>query len=260
MSLSLMSINARGLKNSVKRKALFLFAKKNKTDFCFFQECHSTANDCSFWRSQWGDNIWLAHGSEHSAGVGIFRYNFNGNIQNTDLDSSGHFLIMVITKNNHTILIINIYGYNTSVENNMLLDTLEDKILEDKISHWLNKYPHASLVVGGDFNIAMNNMLDRWPPRRSGSPNSVLKCLMDKFDLVDVWREQFPNDRQYTWSNKDCSRQSRIDYWLVSRCLTKNRISVNISNTPLTDHKAIYLSIALSSDQSSGPKASFLET
>lgn len=100
-------------------------------------------------------------------------------------------------------------------------------------------------------------MLDRWPPRRSGSPNSVLNCLMDKFDLVDVWREQFPNDRQYTWSNKDCSRQSRIDYWLVSRCLTRNSISVNISNTPLTDHKAIYLSIALSSNQSSGPKASF---
>ena len=134
----------------------------------------------------------------------------------------------------------------------MFLDTIEDKI-----SYWLNKYPYASLVVEGDFNIEMNNMLDKWPPRRSGSRNSVLSCLMDKFDLVDVWREQFPNDRQYTWSNKDCSRQSRIDYWLVSRCLMRNNISVNISNTPLTYHKAIYLSITLSSDQSSGPKASF---
>ena len=73
LSLSLMSINARGLKHFEKRKALFLFAKKKKTDLCFFQECHSTANYCNFWRSQWGDNICLAHGSEHSAGVGIYR-------------------------------------------------------------------------------------------------------------------------------------------------------------------------------------------
>lgn len=75
---------------------------------------------------------------------------------------------MVIANKNHTIIIINIYGYNSSVENSMFFDTIEGKI-----SYWLNKYPNASVVVGGDFNIAINNMLDRWPPRRSGSSNSA---------------------------------------------------------------------------------------
>lgn len=94
MSLSLFSLNARGLKNNVKTKALFLFSKKHKVDFCFFQESHSTFKDLKFWRSQWGNEIWLSHESEYSAGVGIMKYNFNGSILETSIDPSGHFLLL----------------------------------------------------------------------------------------------------------------------------------------------------------------------
>lgn len=36
MSFSLITLNVRGLRLNVKRKALFLFAKQQKSDFCFF--------------------------------------------------------------------------------------------------------------------------------------------------------------------------------------------------------------------------------
>lgn len=156
-------------------QGFILFAKKNRADFCFFQECHSTSNDSNFWRSQWGNDTWSAHGSGHSAGVGIFKHNFNRNILETNIDSSGHFLIMIIAIHNLKTIIINLYGFNSSVDNNILFDTLEEKI-----SYWLIKCPNASWVLGGDFNIAVNTMLDRWPPRRSVSLNSALKCFMDK--------------------------------------------------------------------------------
>lgn len=61
---------------------------------------------------------------------------------------------MIIAINILKIVIINIYGYNSSVETNILFDTLEDKT-----SYWLTNYPSASLVLGGDFNIAVNDML-----------------------------------------------------------------------------------------------------
>ncbi len=57
MSFSLITLNVRGLRLNVKRKALFLFAKQQKSDFCFFQEVHSTPNDVSFWKAQWGNAI-----------------------------------------------------------------------------------------------------------------------------------------------------------------------------------------------------------
>ncbi len=68
MSFSLITLNARALRLNVNHKALFLFAKQQKSHFCFFQEVHSTHNDVSFWKAQWGNGIWFAHGSEHSAG------------------------------------------------------------------------------------------------------------------------------------------------------------------------------------------------
>ncbi len=120
MSLSLMSISARGLKNNVKCKVLFLFAKNYKGNFCFFQECHSTSDVSNLWRSQQGNDVWLAHGSEHSVGGGIFKCSFNGNVLETNSDSSGHCLVLIIAINNFKIIIINIYGYNSPMDNNTL--------------------------------------------------------------------------------------------------------------------------------------------
>lgn len=104
--------------------------------------------------------------------------------------------------------------------------------------------------MGGDFNFVLDNTVDRWPPKRLVSLNSAFKCFMDKFDQIDIWRMQFPDGRQYTWTNKDYSRRSRIDYWLLSRCLVNNNISVSISNSPLSDHKSISILINLSTSQS----------
>lgn len=45
------------LRQNIKRKALFLFAK-----FSFFQEFRdSVKNDAQLWKAQWGDDIWFSH-------------------------------------------------------------------------------------------------------------------------------------------------------------------------------------------------------
>jgi len=62
------------------------------------------------------------------------------------------------------ILILgNVYGYNNSLENNNLIEYIENIFIG-----WLNKYPNAILIVGGDFNIILNGTMDKWPP---GRPN-----------------------------------------------------------------------------------------
>jgi len=94
--LSIVSLNARGLRNSVKRKALFLFAKQFKSDFTYFQESHSNEDDFNFWRSQWGNTIWLSHGTERSAGVASLNNRFNGNVLTTQCDPDGHFICQII--------------------------------------------------------------------------------------------------------------------------------------------------------------------
>ena len=209
-----------------------------KQTFSFFKRL--IPHEVKFWRSQWGNDIWLSHGSEHSAGVGTLKCNFTGNILYSDIDINGNFVCQVIDFNRIILIVTNVYGYNSKAENEILFDNIEQKLLI-----WLDKFPNAFLLVGGDFNVALN-VLDRWPSRQNSHVNCYLKLFMQRFDLIDIWREKFPTDRMYTWSNKTGSSQSRIDYWLMSRGLKENT-TTQILATPLTHHKAIHISIPLSS-------------
>lgn len=250
-SLSLLSFNARGLRKDVKRKALFLFAKQFKTDFVFVQESHSVTNDCAFWRSQWGNTVWLSHGSEHAAGVTNLKNKFNGEILLSKTDPNGHYICQVLKLMDLTFITCNIYGYNSRQENEILVITIEDIITD-----WFTKFSNAILLIGGDFNVTINSVMDKWPPGLSNNANAYFKRFMEKFDLEDVWRTKFPNTKMFTWSNKAGSNQSRIDFWLVSKGFDINNIEVDISPTPLTDHKAIYIKIQLST-QINHPRSAF---
>ncbi len=164
----------------------------------------------------------MAHVSEHSAGVMIMKNHFAGLVLQNYIDPKGHFLLLLICVNNVFILLINIYGYNTSRENALLFEEIGEKLL------WSNTLPYALICIGGDFNIAPDNNLDRFPPRQSASPNSKLKMFMEKFDLIDIWREKFPNVKSYTWSNKNQSRLSCLDYWLVPHSFKNFNVLVSI--------------------------------
>ena len=106
----------------MKRKVLFLFAKQFQTDFCFFKS-HSISADANL--SQWGNDIWLSHGSEHSAGVTTMKNTFGGNILHSECDPFGHFICLVISYNDITLITVYFYMYNTKHENDELLESIE---------------------------------------------------------------------------------------------------------------------------------------
>lgn len=51
-------------------------------------------------------------------------------------------------------------------------------------------------ILGGDFNVSINNYLDRFTPKKTVCSNPALLGLIDKFALVDIWRERLLT----TWS------------------------------------------------------------
>lgn len=137
---------------------------------------------------------------------------FTGKQPHTDFDCNGHFVCHVAQIQNYDFIIINIYGYNTKIQNDTFLDKIEEKIV-----HWLSKFPNAHILLGGDFNITLENLIDRWPPGYNSNLN--VKLLMQKFYLIDVWRVKHPHETVFTWCNNSRSKQSRIDFWLVSQHL-----------------------------------------
>lgn len=57
------SFNVKGIRDLLKRKAIFLCLKRFKADFYLLQETHAITSDFVFWKNQWGSDIWLAYGS-----------------------------------------------------------------------------------------------------------------------------------------------------------------------------------------------------
>ncbi len=158
------------------------------------------------------------------------------------MDTLGHYILLVAKCDLLTVILVNFYGYNSKSENDDLFDTLEIRL-----THCLSKFPNSLILIGGDFNITLDNSFDRWPPRAPSSSNLRLKAFMQKFGIKDIWREKFPDLKSFTWNNKACTAMSRIDYWLASCSLQKENILINILPMPLTDHKAVSINVSLQS-------------
>jgi len=111
--LDVISLNVRGLRDIVKRKALFLFIKQREAQVILFQETHSCDTDLKFWKSQWGDTALFCHGTNHSAGVAIFLNKLKGDIVETIYSGEGRWIIVILNIDNVKFIICNVYGYNS---------------------------------------------------------------------------------------------------------------------------------------------------
>lgn len=120
------------------------------------QESHSVDEDYNFWKTQWGEDLWMSHGSQRSAGTLTLKHKFSGKIILSQTDPLGHFSLTVISCSNQLLMIGNVYGYNNSKENKELFETLNSNIVALS-----GKFPDIKIILGGDFNITMNDGVDR---------------------------------------------------------------------------------------------------
>lgn len=233
----LISFNARGLRDSVKRKAVFLFCKNKKSHIVLLQETHSIKTDEKFWSNQWGDKIIFGHGTNRSAGTAILLHNFPGKILTTRKGSDGHWIFCVLSIEHSFIILGNIYGHNNLTQNKELLSDINDIIKELKLT-----YPTDNVLLGGDFNMVCNEWLDRCPTKFVNHHyNPHLYNFCNLHNLIDPWRILHQDQKDFSWFKPDGSSRSRIDFWLISDCLKELVSDCSISAAPLSDHCLISL-------------------
>ena len=66
--LVLATVNAIGLKQNMKRLAMFPYFKQQHYDIICLQETHLTKQDIPIWEKQWGGKIIYVEGIAHSQG------------------------------------------------------------------------------------------------------------------------------------------------------------------------------------------------
>ena len=112
MSISVLSVNARGIRNELKRKSIFLYCQNKGADFYFIQESHASDTDLSYWRSQWGKDVWFSCGSNRSAGVAILLGRFKGQVIKHLTDTDGRWITLVVEIDHQQFILVNIYASN----------------------------------------------------------------------------------------------------------------------------------------------------
>lgn len=124
-------------------------------------------------------------------------------------------------------------------ELSLTLDTLKEK------------YKDSTIIIGGDFNDAPDDCMDRHPPKSASLSNfKPTSFISDHFLLTDVGRFMNPSVTDYTWSNSSRSLRSRIDFWLMSSQSLQFVSDVSHSHAHLSDHKLISLTLRGSKEES----------
>ena len=246
--LTMCTFNVNGLGDKVKRKALFKNIRDANTDVCFLQETQCTEKTHTLWLNEWGGEMHCSHGSSNSCGVAILiRRGLNLEIKDQIMDPLGRFLILKYTYDQTETAIVNVYAPTQDKE-------YEQIVFLSKIRQELFSFQDLTILVGGDFNIALNPNLDRYnsaqPYYHSRRYREELLKTMQDFDLIDYWREQNPNIRRFTFHRKQ--QRSRLDFWLIPDHF-KNKIrSCSIKLAIHSDHCPVTLEI-LKKEEKRGP-------
>ncbi|MEM9400762.1 MAG: reverse transcriptase domain-containing protein, partial [Verrucomicrobiota bacterium] len=239
-TLRLASLNVNGLRAQVvrgvpKRRKIFTWLKQWQFDVVLLQETHSTAEDCDKWLNEWGGLGCFSHGDNRSRGVcTLIRPNAGASISKTCTDRDGKFVILELILNGVSFTVGNFYGPSTD----------NPRVIEDFVTE-IDEYENSSVIFGGDFNFCLDISKDRESSARRLANNDkckeVLKRFMEDNDLIDTWRELYPQKRCYTYVRANPPSKSRIDFFVTSKNILHCRSTpvVEIRDGYLSDHKMI---------------------
>ena len=110
--LKFVSFNARGLRDAVKRRAVFRHLHiKYPGHLAILQETHSAADVERRWKTEWGGDVLFSHGENNARGVCVLvPGTFNGDVKLVNADDDGRMIAMNVELNNLTMNMMGIYA------------------------------------------------------------------------------------------------------------------------------------------------------
>ena len=132
----------------------------------------------------------------------------------------------------HKLLIMGIYGPPSGD------DTQNATFFEEEVFEVLDNKTHDNVIIAGDWNVFLDTEKDhknyKNPGKYRTKTREEIKSKMQTHNLSDVYREQNPTKREFTYKdNSGHSVSSRLDYFIVDQEEVLNTINATIE--PITD-------------------------
>jgi hypothetical protein len=118
--------------------------------------------------------------------------------------------------------------------------SINKKIQQRIIKVVTNRKRYTEVIILGDFNHTVDNILDRQHPQTSNYKKLPIFSWLKRQNFIDSYRTLHPTEEAYTWSNQETA--TRIDYIWLSETLAAGLQNAKIEEAEgLTDsdHKII---------------------
>ena len=175
----------------------------------------------------------------------LFKPNLDFEIESAIADKKGRYLLLKTNMFESSFLLSNIYAPN---------DITAQTAFFRNLDNILSPYADSQIILGGDLNcsLAPIDKTGGAPVQKKQKVIDEIEGLVGRFKLQDIWRDQHPNKKQYTWRDNSLKVQCRLDYWLVSKELP-SAIDINIINPTISDHSAIAFTLQSKEYAKRGP-------
>lgn len=230
--INFLSININGLRSIDKLNNIISLADDWNIDVLLIQETHwdtefvLQVEKCCNWK------FYCSNFSNKSCGVAIL-VNSKWKNETTLLhsDNQGRFITINLEQEDTHLKFACVYAPSICSERLAFFKAMRQHI------------KHENMIIGGDFNITFAPE-DRYNTiYRHDNSMSQLSDILSDFQLCDIWRKRFPNDKCFSWKrviNNELKR-SRLDFFLVSENFRKFVSHICYRETSLSDHSFVLL-------------------
>ena len=151
-------------------------------------------------------------------------------------DILGNYIFVTVTIMDRDFLIVSLYGPNRY-----------DPEFYAELEERINDVGFENIIIGGDWNLVLDYTLDYYNYKHHNNikAQELVDNLMIKLDLLDIWRELYPEMRRYTWRRNTPLQQSRLVFFLISDLLSTFVTNADIKAGYSTDHSMITLTLTL---------------
>ncbi|XP_026087681.1 uncharacterized protein LOC113062213 isoform X2 [Carassius auratus] len=226
--------------NGLRRQRDQKFQELQNADVVFLQETHIGVGDIiELYKDEW--HIFYTKYTSSSKGTAILvRKSLDFEHISDEKDNCGAYVVLKCKLKGQPYTLVSVYNHHTDTK------TL------DKLSRYLQSMTTGLLVIGGDFNTALNRFIDKKWNKITKSTHSKLLLFVEKFmkslQLVDIWRRKNPMKQDYTYYIRD-SPVSRLDYFFIpEECMWRVK-SCDIRDLEMNenkDHQPVFLEANIS--------------
>ena len=236
--INIATFNVNGAGANKKRKEIFHYLHVKNLQVIFLQETHSSPKTANRWAIEFGSKIYFSHGDTQSRGVAILiNRSLKVVVHNINTDKEGRYIIMYATINKKKFILANIYAPN-----------IDDTQFFSNAFDIVKRYSPDYTIIGGDFNVALNPLLDRQGTHVNHDKSATwLNMHFDNNELVDIWRHFNKEKVGFTWrkhyKHRNITQFSRLDYLIISESLLQFVNAAEILPAFLSDHNLVKMSL-----------------